>query len=107
MFHRADKHPEQRVQDPAAVDADADKVQKARILERHARSTTERARRPSPGTRDRRDQRPLRRWIKSRFSPETGSPRRRSSSRRASLVHLGGATFCKYWPKAVLPSDSR
>ena len=107
-----DEDPEQRMQDPAAVDADADKVQKARILERHARSTTERARRPSPGTRDRRenqthwgarDQRPLRRWIKSRFSPETGSPRRRSSSRRASLVHLGGATFCKSWPKAIIP----
>ena len=50
-----DEDPEQRMQDPAAVDADADKVQKARILERHARSTTERARRPSPGTRDRRE----------------------------------------------------
>ena len=83
------------MQGPAAVGADADKVQQARILERHARSTTERARRPSPGTRDRRDQRPLRRWIKSRFSPETGS--------RASLVHLGGATFCKSWPKAIIP----
>ena len=55
MFRRVDEDPEQRMQDPAAVDADADKVQKARILERHARSTTERARRPSPGTRDRRE----------------------------------------------------
>ena len=50
-----DEDPEQQMQDPAAVDADADKVQKARILERHARSTTERARRPSRGTRDRRE----------------------------------------------------